>query len=141
MSIRAKLVRSAALAAVALAAWRFLSPPAEAPLGNTPQPASEKAVANLPPVQTPTTAGPDRVAPDWQSVQSRPGASQRAAPGADPLLEDPVLREWIDAWRPDGHQPSPAGDTANLIHAADIWHSVKRHWCAQARRLLAVPAS
>jgi len=85
MSIRAKLVRSAALAAVALAAWRFLSPPAEAPLGNTPQPASEKAVANLPPVQTPTTAaGPDRVAPDWQSVQSRPGASQRAAPGADP---------------------------------------------------------
>jgi hypothetical protein len=27
-------------------------------------------------------------------------------------------------------------DTTNLVHAADIWHSVKRHWTIEARRLV-----
>ncbi len=38
--------------------------------------------------------------------------------------------------------PPPADvDTANLFHAADIWYSIKQHWCGGARRLLARPAS
>ena len=62
-------------------------------------------------------------------------------PLAAHLAEDPALRAWIDAWSPGTNALSPPGDTSNLVHAADIWHGVKRHWCAQAQGLLAIPAS
>ena len=61
-----------------------------------------------------------------------------ALPIADHLLLDPALRDWIDAWQPDHEEPVPEGVTSNIVHAADIWHSVKRHWCEQAQRLLGV---
>ena len=35
--------------------------------------------------------------------------------------------------------PPPAQgdlDTRNLVHAADIWFSVKKHWCLEAQRLV-----
>jgi hypothetical protein len=54
------------------------------------------------------------------------------------LAADPVTRAWIEAYLPDGNAelPDAAGvDTTNLLHAADIWHSVKRHWTIEARRL------
>jgi hypothetical protein len=57
------------------------------------------------------------------------------------LAADPALRAWIDAWRPGDRTMPPQGDTSNLVHATDIWYSVKRHWCLQAQRLLALPAS
>ncbi|HEX6137642.1 MAG TPA: hypothetical protein VF059_08280 [Casimicrobiaceae bacterium] len=62
-------------------------------------------------------------------------------PRAARLAEDPAIRSWIDAWWPGSKAPAPAGDTANLVHATDIWYSVKRAWCVQAQRLLARPAS
>ena len=55
------------------------------------------------------------------------------------LATDPVTRAWIEAYVPDGNAalPDAAGvDTTNLVHAADIWHSVKRHWTIEARRLV-----
>jgi hypothetical protein len=64
--------------------------------------------------------------------------SHVALPRADGLPDDPTVRAWIDAWRPEMPAPSPDGDTPNLVHATDIWHSVKRHWCLQAQRLLGV---
>jgi hypothetical protein len=57
------------------------------------------------------------------------------------LAADPAMRAWIDAWRPGDAMAPPAGDASNLVHATDIWYSVKRHWCIQAQRLLALPAS
>lgn len=62
-------------------------------------------------------------------------------PRAEHLAADPAIRAWIDAWSPDGAAGSPDGDTANVIHAADIWYSVKRHWCAQAQGLLGASKS
>ena len=62
-------------------------------------------------------------------------------PRVEHLATDRAIRAWIDAWSPDSTTPSPEGDTSNLVHAADIWHSVKRHWCGQAQGLLAAPAS
>ena len=83
MSTRAKLVSSAALAVVALAAWRFLSPQAEAPVGNATQPVSEAADATPPPVETlATAAATDRVPPGREPAQRSPAASQRADPKA-----------------------------------------------------------
>ena len=55
------------------------------------------------------------------------------------LANDPVTRAWIEAYVPDGDAalPDDAGvNTTNLVHAADIWHSVKRHWTIEARRLV-----
>ena len=62
-------------------------------------------------------------------------------PAVDALAADPAMRAYVDAWRPDRAAPPPAGDTTNLVHATDIWYSVKRNWCRQAQRLLALPAS
>ena len=59
-----------------------------------------------------------------------------ALPGVEHLAADPAIRGWIDAWSPDSHAALPPGDTDNLVHAVDIWYSIKRHWCLQARHLL-----
>jgi len=57
------------------------------------------------------------------------------------LAADPAIRAWIDAWSPDASRPLPDGDTSNLVQAADIWYSVKRHWCRQAQGLLGMSTS
>lgn len=56
------------------------------------------------------------------------------------LATHPITRAWIEAYTPGANAPIPDDpdlDTANLVHAADIWYSVKRHWTLEARRLLA----
>ena len=57
------------------------------------------------------------------------------------LAYDPAIRAWIDTWSPDESRPLPDGDTSNLVQAADIWYSVKRHWCRQAQGLLSSSSS
>jgi hypothetical protein len=62
------------------------------------------------------------------------------------LAADPATRAWIDAYDPAAPLPPPDGegiDTSNLTHAADIWYSVRRHWCEEAQRAIraARPAS
>ncbi len=66
-------------------------------------------------------------------------------PQADPLASDAATRAWIDAYTPatatPGPSPGAAADHANLLHAADIWRSVRRHWCLEAQRLIRAVAS
>ena len=57
------------------------------------------------------------------------------------LAGDPDARTWIEGWQPDAKLPPGTDTVHNLVQAADIWHSVKRHWCAQAQRLLKRTAS
>ncbi len=56
------------------------------------------------------------------------------------LAANPVTRAWIDAYAPGSTVTMPADDpgtdTTNLLHAADIWYSVKKHWCLEAQRLV-----
>ena len=57
------------------------------------------------------------------------------------LANQQATRRWIDAWSPDSTTPPPEADgvdTTNIVHAADIWYSVKQHWCQAAQRVLAV---
>ena len=70
-----------------------------------------------------------------------PEYSHVRLPLVDHLSNDPALRAWIDAWYPGSQAALPAGDTENIVHAADLWYSIKRHWCAQAQRLLELPGS
>ncbi len=56
------------------------------------------------------------------------------------LARNPVTRAWIDTYSPDRNAVPPDGgdvDTKNIVHAADIWYSVKRHWVREAQRLVA----
>ena len=60
-------------------------------------------------------------------------------PVANHLATDAVVRAWIETYTPGETVVLPDArniDTTNLIHAADIWHSVKKHWCLEARRLV-----
>ena len=61
-------------------------------------------------------------------------------PMADHLAANGVTHAWIEKYTPETNAVLPDArdvDTTNLIHAADIWHSVKKHWCREARRLTA----
>ena len=75
-----------------------------------------------------------------RNVALPPAASHIGLPLAKPLALDPVVRAWIDDYVPGPSvPPPPAGarvDLANLVHAADIWYSVKKHWCLEAQRLV-----
>ena len=55
------------------------------------------------------------------------------------LAEDPAMRDWINAYVPDNEAArhrcrSP--DRATCSWAADVWHSIKRHWALEAQRLV-----
>ena len=65
-------------------------------------------------------------------------ASHVGLPRAVELASDPVTRDWIERYVPEANaaMPSVAIDTSNLLHAADIWYSVKKHWCLEAQRLV-----
>ena len=56
------------------------------------------------------------------------------------LASSPVTRAWIDNYRPDvAAAPIPGDpdvDVRNLLHAADLWFSIRRHWCAEGQRWL-----
>jgi hypothetical protein len=74
-----------------------------------------------------------------RNVVLPPGASHLTLPRVAELAHDPATRDWIDRYAPGtAFEPPPAAqtDTANLLHAADIWYSVKKHWCLEAQRLI-----
>lgn len=47
-------------------------------------------------------------------------------------------RAWIYEYQPTERPEQPQGlsDTANILWAADVWGSVKKHWCIEAQRLI-----
>jgi pimeloyl-ACP methyl ester carboxylesterase len=67
-----------------------------------------------------------------------PNASHVDLPRAAELAQNPATRDWIDHYTPGTNAPLPAVsiDTSNLLHSADIWYSVKEHWCLEAQRLI-----
>jgi hypothetical protein len=55
------------------------------------------------------------------------------------LATNPAMREWVDAYVPDrpGQEASlPPGPADNVLWAADVWYSIKQHWCLEAQRLV-----
>jgi hypothetical protein len=59
-------------------------------------------------------------------------------PNTRHLAADASTRAWINAYVPDAKEAAlPAdADTTNIVHAADLWFSVKRHWCLEAQRVI-----
>jgi hypothetical protein len=56
-------------------------------------------------------------------------------PRTEHLAAGAATRAWIDGYRPDAAllPPDAEVDATNLLHAADIWHSVATHWCRAAQ--------
>lgn len=56
------------------------------------------------------------------------------------LAQNPITRAWIDGYHPSSPPAAPPDgpgvDAANIVHAADIWYSVKKHWCLGAQHLI-----
>jgi hypothetical protein len=68
--------------------------------------------------------------------------SHIGAPLTEHLAADPVTRRVIDAWRPEQGEPvleDPQVDARNIAHAADLWFSIRRHWCLEGQRHLRLP--
>jgi hypothetical protein len=61
-------------------------------------------------------------------------------PVTQALAADPKMRDWLNAFVPgaDNGQPPGASDGRdhNAFWAADVWFSIKKHWCLEAQRLI-----
>ena len=55
------------------------------------------------------------------------------------LAASEAMRDWINAYVPDRKgqtETLPPGPSDNALWAADVWHSIKKHWCLEAQRLV-----
>ncbi len=64
-------------------------------------------------------------------------------PAAKHLLKDPKMVDWINRYRPsDAPVTRPTldaqfeGDSANILWAAEVWYSIKKHWVLELQRLI-----
>jgi len=60
-------------------------------------------------------------------------------PVADDLPSEPAARAWVDAYFPGTDADTSALSLSAQLHvlyAADVWYSVKKHWCLEARNLI-----
>jgi len=74
-----------------------------------------------------------------RTVRLPASTSHIGMPLTKELALNPLTRSWIDSYRPDDAAAPPvdAGiDTSNIVHAADIWYSVKKHWALEAQKLI-----
>jgi hypothetical protein len=60
-------------------------------------------------------------------------------PVTQDLPNDPQVREWLNAYVPDANADASALPLEAQLHvmwAADVWYSIKKHWCLEAQRLI-----
>ena len=53
------------------------------------------------------------------------------------LAEDPAVRDWINAYVPDQNVDTstlPRLAAGHVLWAADVWYSIKKHWCLEAQQ-------
>jgi hypothetical protein len=62
-------------------------------------------------------------------------------PSTKHLLRDPKMIEWINGYRPTGELVARPevdmqfdGDSSNILWAADVWFSIKKHWVLELQR-------
>jgi hypothetical protein len=56
------------------------------------------------------------------------------------LASDASMRDWLNAYVPGADNGKPPGADegrgTNAFWAADVWFSIKKHWCIEAQRLI-----
>jgi hypothetical protein len=73
-----------------------------------------------------------------RNVDLPAATSHLGLPNAKELATRANTRAWIDRYRPgESSPPDVEGiDAGNVVVAADIWFSVKKHWCLEAQRVI-----
>ena len=72
-----------------------------------------------------------------RNVQLSFATSHINAFSLDSLATNADTRAWISAYRPTrAYDPKSVPDAPNITQAADIWYSIKKHWCIEAQRLI-----
>ena len=75
-----------------------------------------------------------------RNVELTAGTSHIDMPRTGYLAHNPITRAWIDGYDPASPRAAPPEgrgvDASNIVHAADIWYSVKKHWCLEAQHLI-----
>ena len=75
-----------------------------------------------------------------RNVELAAGTSHIGMPRTRDLARNAITRAWIDGYDPASPPAAlpqgPGIDASNIVHAADIWYSVKKHWCLGAQRLI-----
>jgi len=73
-----------------------------------------------------------------RNVELPAATSHIGLPNAKELALNAKTRAWIEGYRPGATFPLDLDDVdaSNLLPAADIWFSVKKHWCIEAQRLV-----
>jgi hypothetical protein len=66
------------------------------------------------------------------------GYSHVTVPNTDYLVDEPSKRDWINAYTGGKVDVAtiPGGDDSHVLWAAGVWHSIKKHWCLEAQRLI-----
>lgn len=59
-------------------------------------------------------------------------------PWSSDFPKDPEVRTWIDAYTPaDIGKPVPLEEQGrSVLWAADVWFSIRKHWCLEAQQLI-----
>ncbi len=66
------------------------------------------------------------------------GTSHIGIPLTEDLAKNLETREWIERYTPST-EPSesnegPPGNSKNILFAADLWYSIRKHWCVELQR-------
>ncbi len=62
-------------------------------------------------------------------------------PVTQSLAADPAMRDWLNAYAPGRDNGEPPGSASNALFAADVWFSIKKHWCIESQRLIRAKAT
>ncbi|TMH08362.1 MAG: hypothetical protein E6H67_01570 [Betaproteobacteria bacterium] len=77
---------------------------------------------------------------DWDPIAATvPGVDPYRATGSAQVRNiSRFTRAWIESYSPGDTTPVPVVniDVNNIVHSADIWFSVKKHWCIEAQRYI-----
>jgi len=60
-------------------------------------------------------------------------------PATRDLAQREAMRAWLDAYvpgKPGQAETMPQGDNDGALWAADVWFSIKKHWCLELQRLI-----
>jgi pimeloyl-ACP methyl ester carboxylesterase len=74
-----------------------------------------------------------------RNVDLPAGYNHVIAPLSRELARDPSVRDWINAYVPGidvDESRLPEYAQGHVLWAADVWHSIKKHWCLEAQALI-----
>ena len=74
-----------------------------------------------------------------RNVVLPPECSHFGVPVTEHLARNPATRQWIQSYSParglEG-VPDFQGEGSNILLAAELWYSIKKHWCLELKRFL-----